>query len=151
MNLESKTPVYLLIVDETAEFKTALLYACETARVQNARLAVLYMIEEPAIMPWNSIGRMMHYGNIEEALAIVLSACDTIKAHTGQLPAIYLERGGHFDRIAEIIDHDTTITKLILGGSAHSKSPGPLVTYFTGKGLSKLRVPLTIVPEHIEF
>ena len=44
---------------------------------------------------------------------------------------------------------DLSITKLILGGSVQSKSPGPLVSYFTGKGLSKLRVPLTIVPGNL--
>jgi len=34
----------------------------------------------------------------------------------------------------------------VLAASAGAEGPGPLITALTGKALTKLRVPLTIVP-----
>lgn len=144
------TPVYLLVADETPEFQTALKYAAYLAKAQKARLSILYLVEEPEIMPWGDIGRRMHYDALHEALDLVLSACDYAREVTGQMPCIYLEKHSHFDDIARIVEEDQNVTKLILGGDCRSKSPGPLVSYFTGKGLPKLRVPLTIVPGDME-
>lgn len=144
--MTKKIPVYLLVADETEEFGTALHYAARLAKVQGARLAVLRVFEEPEIQPWGGIGRMMHYEYLHEAEDILHEACNKIIEATGKMPVVYLERDARKERIAEIIDEDPAITKLILGGNVHSNTPGPLVSYFTGKGLPKLRVPLTVVP-----
>jgi hypothetical protein len=47
--------------------------------------------------------------------------------------------------ITEVLARDHSIRRLVLGAGVGG-TPGPLVSYFTGKGLSQLPVPLTIVP-----
>ena len=37
-----------------------------------------------------------------------------------------------------------------LAGVSGSAGPGPMVSYFSGKGLAKLRVPVVIVPSHLD-
>jgi hypothetical protein len=39
---------------------------------------------------------------------------------------------------------------LVLGGGTQANGPGALVAYFTGKGLGKLRVPVLVVPGHLD-
>lgn len=57
--------------------------------------------------------------------------------------------GKKTDALVELIENDKTIKMLLLGGDTQGSAPGPLVSYFSGKGLGQLRVPLTIVPNHL--
>ena len=38
------------------------------------------------------------------------------------------------------------ISILVLGAGTGPEGPGPLITYLTGRGASRLRIPITIVP-----
>ena len=46
----------------------------------------------------------------------------------------------------KLLNEDRSICVLVLGASSSGEGPGPLVTAFTGKSASQLRIPLTIVP-----
>ena len=63
----------------------------------------------------------------------------------GIKPCFYIKEGKTRQEVAKIIAADTKIRALVLG--AASSSSNPLVSYFTGKGLSELTVPLVIVPK----
>ena len=51
------------------------------------------------------------------------------------------------DELFSLLDEEANISVLVLGASTNKRGPGPLVSALTGKHLSKLRVPLTLVPD----
>ena len=68
----------------------------------------------------------------------------------GLYPSLYIREGVPSDVLADIIEKDPMISALVLGAKDASGGPGPLVSYFTGKGIGKLTVPLVVVPDHLE-
>ncbi len=144
-------PVYLLVVDNTDEFGVALHYAAKLALSNGAKLALLHVLEKEEFQHWGDIQDRMHEEYRAEAERELLEAAGVINSVAAMLPGLYLEESGNVSQmVLDIIDQDPSITKLILGGAAQSGGPGPLVSYFSGKGLNKLNVPLTIVPGNIE-
>jgi nucleotide-binding universal stress UspA family protein len=142
-------PVYLVVADETEEFNTALLYATRSAQAHGAKLAILYVMDQEDFQHWGDIEKRIHAEQRAEGEKIIWNAACKVFDLSGLRPSLYLQEGGRPEAILEVIDKDLNITKLILAASAHSGKPGPLVSHFTGKGLNKLRVPLTIVPGDI--
>lgn len=141
-------PIYLLVVDSSEEFQIALVYAAKLAQANGARLALLHALDKEGFFQhWGSVQERLHEEYRVEAEQELLSAAAVINERSASLPVVYLEEAGNLpEKILEIIANDPNITKIILGGAAHSKTPGPLVSYFSGKGLNKLSVPLTVVP-----
>lgn len=143
-------PVYLLVADETPEFTTALKHAAKLAEQSKADIAVLHVMEREELQILGGIQTIIHEELVEKAQALLDKAAKDIKALTGKTPLTYLEEGGRYGVIIDVINRNPSISKLILGGGTQTNSPGPLVSYFTHKGLSKLRVPLTIIPESMD-
>lgn len=142
--------IYLLVVDVTEEFSVAVDYAADFAQANNGHIALLNVME---------IEHFDHWGNIEDkvkkemrtqAETMIWEAAGRITARTGMVPMVCIEEGSRSDVILETLEAYPEICMLILGGDSHSSNPGPLVTYFAGKGLSRLRVPLMIVPGHLQ-
>ena len=98
-----------------------------------------------------NIQKLIHNELVEKAESVLASAAQDVQKHLGMTPETHLEEGGRYDVITDFIDKNLEVKKLILGGGIDAKSPGPLVSYFTHKGLDKLRVPLVIVPENINL
>ena len=67
----------------------------------------------------------------------------------GQIPIIYVREGSTTDELLNLIDEEPSISVLVLGANTQGESPGPLVTYMTGKGAARMRVPITIVPGNL--
>jgi hypothetical protein len=147
--LDRNAPVYLLVVDETHEFEIALEYAAKLAQANGAKIALLLMMDEDDFQHWGNIAERMQQEHRQQAEAVMWKAARRVNELTAMLPALYIEQGRTQQAITDVIDKDHNITKLILGGGTQSKSPGPLVAYFTGKGLPNLRVPVTIVPGNL--
>lgn len=144
-------PVYLLVVDDTPEFEVALAYTARLAKKNCARVALLYVMAQEDFQHWGSIEQTMRTEYRKEATSLLYKAADVVKSESGMLPAFYLQEGGSIDTITETIQNDYVITRFVLGANTGSSSPGPLVSYFTGKGLNSLRVPLTIVPDTVDL
>lgn len=149
MPTEPRPHVYLLVVDRTEEFDSALCYAARLAKSNNAQIALLHVMDQEDFQYWGEIEKRMHSEYREEAESLLLEACAKVHELSGLYSVIYLEEGGRPDVILDIINKDLSITKLVLGGATQGHDPGPLVSYFTHKGLLHLRVPLTIVPGNI--
>lgn len=145
-------PIYLMVVDSSDEFQVALVYAARLAQRNGARLALLHALDkEDFFQHWGGVQERLHEEYRIEAEQELLAAATVISERCSTLPVVYLEEAGNLaDIVLGIIEDDPHITKLILGGAAHSNSPGPLVSYFSGKGLNKLTVPLIIVPGNME-
>lgn len=142
--------VFLLVADKSVEFSKALRYAARLAEYSDSRIALAYIIEDQEFQHWGNIQQRMQEELRKEAEQYLFDVATTVNALTGHQPAFYIEYGTKAEALVSLINNDTTIKMLILGGDTHG-TPGPLVAYFSGKGLGQLRVPLTIVPGHLEM
>jgi hypothetical protein len=142
--------IYLLVADRSEEFSIALLYAARLATSNDAHIALAYVIEKQDFQHWGNIEDRMRQEVRQDAEQFLFGIAKSISELTGQIPALYIEEGEKADVLVDLIDADHNIKTLILGGGMQG-APGPLVAYFSSsKGLARLRVPLTIVPGHLQ-
>ncbi len=141
---------YLVVADDSEEFKSALQYACVTARNHRARLGILYIAEDQDFQQWGAIEERMKKELREQSEKYLWTIAKTANDINGTIPSLYIAHGEKGEALIETINADDHIIQLILGGSVDHHSPGPLVTFCTGKGLSRLRVPVVVVPEHLK-
>ncbi len=148
--LSCSDPVYLIVADETEEFDSSLLYAARAAERHNAKVAVLCIVqdEDHVFLPWGGVQDHIDQERRAEAESFLGRVAERLNEY-GLMPSYYICEGNPTDIVREVVNNDPNITKLILGGSTGTATPGPLVAYFCGKGLSELRVPVTVVPGHL--
>lgn len=143
--------VYLVVYDETEEFSVALRYAARLAASARGRLAILHVSDFGDFQHWNKIEDMMRREQRMEAEKSLLAVAKKVNDLNGHIPAFYAREGNREEVILEVINEDADIRMLILGGGTQGGGgPGPLVSHFTGKGLGRLRVPVVVVPGHLE-
>lgn len=140
---------YLVVADESEEFQIALRYATRMANANKCRLGIVYVMESQGFTHWGNIEKRIHDEQRQQAERVLNEACFEISERGGEIPALYLEEGGRIEALSNAIENDPGVSMLILAGGTQGSGPGPLVSYFTGKGLSKLRVPVIVVPDHL--
>ena len=141
--------IYLLVVDTTEEFSVAIDYACRFAAAHEGHVALLSVMEMQHVENWHGIEQRMRQELRAQAEQMIWDAAKQVMARSGEIPMVCIEEGDRIDVILKTIADNPNIGALILGASTVSSSPGPLVSYFAGKGLSKLPVPLMIVPGNL--
>ena len=142
--------VLLLIADKSDEFSKALRYASRLTEYSGAHIGLVYIMEEQGFQHWGNIEERMQDEMRTEAEQYLFDVATTVLEITGKIPVFYIQQGAKAETIVSLITNDKTIKMLILGGDTQG-SPGPLVSYFSSKGLGQLRVPLTVVPGHLEM
>ena len=140
---------YLVVADESEEFQIALKYAARMANANKCRVGVFYVMENQEFTHWGNIEKRMRDEQRAAAEKTLNIACLALEDVLETMPVIYLVEGGKLDSLSDAIEQDENISMLILGGGTQGSGPGPLVSHFTGKGLSKLRVPVIVVPDHL--
>lgn len=150
VGMRKKEGVFLLVADKTEEFTKALRYAARLAEYSHSHIGLVYVIEEQGFQHWGNIEERMQAELRAEAEHCLYDMATKVNSITGERPAFYIEQGSKADALVSVINKDHTVKMLILGGDTQG-SPGPLVSYFSGKGLGYLRVPLTVVPGHLEM
>lgn len=149
-NRRSDGGVYLVVADETAEFPVALRYATRLAEASRGHVAILYVMGLEEFQHWGNVEQRMRAELRAQAEKLVWNVAKNINDINGHIPAIYLEEGDLHSVLIDVINKDLEIRMLILAGTTGSHGPGPMVSYFTGKGLGKLRVPVAVVPSHLK-
>lgn len=140
---------YLIVADTSEEFPIALEYATRMANKNKCRVGVFHVMEKQDFIHWGNIEKRMRDELREQAEQVLNEACLSVEDKGGVTPALYLAEGSRTEALASVIENDPNISMLILCGATQGKNPGPLVSHFTGKGLSRLRVPVMIVPDHL--
>jgi len=140
---------YLVVADDSDEFKIALRYGCFIARKNRAHVGILYVAEQEGVAEWNALESRIKKEQREIGEKYIWSVAKTAHDFNGTIPALYFAEGNKPDALIETINQDADIVQLILGGSA-DHNHHPLISYFLGKGMSRLRVPVVVVPGHIQ-
>lgn len=141
---------YLVVADNSDEFAVALRYGCFIARKNRGRVGILCVIEDQDFQHWGAVEHRVMKELRIEAEKHIWGVLKTAHDYNGTIPSLYFAEGNRFDALVKTIDESDTIVQLILGGGADHSNRGPLISYFLGKGLARLRVPVTVVPSHIQ-
>jgi nucleotide-binding universal stress UspA family protein len=144
--------VFLVVVDETPELKVALLYACRRAQKTGGRVALLHVAETGAFQQHIlGVGKVMEQEARQAAETLMQKIAAEVYRLSGAIPVLYLREGDRRDELIKLINEEPSISILVLGANPGAKGPGPLVSALTGKFVSKLRVPITIVPGNLSL
>lgn len=143
-----KTPqrVFLVVVDDSAELRVALRYACRRAVRTGGRVSLLYVIEPEAFLHWSSAERLREEEDRAQAEQRLQELSTKVVEWTGDMPTLYIRKGLRRDELLKLLDEEPNISVLVLGSAAGRRGPGPLITALTRRYAGRLHVPLTIVP-----
>ena len=128
-DLEEHERVFLVVVDDSEEMRTALRFACRRAEHTRGRVALLEVIEPVEFQHWIGVGRVMEEEARQEAEQRVQALASEVFDMSGRLPAIYIREGNRAEELLSLIDEDPTISLLVLGvaeGKGGSRAPGEL-------------------------
>lgn len=142
--------VFLVIVDGTEEYLTAIDHASQFANAEKGYVGLLNVIEQAHVSNWKNVEERMKQEMRNQAEQTIWDAAGRVIENTGAIPIVCIEEGDRSDIILKTLKDNPNIVALVLASSASSSNPGPLVTYFSGKGLSRLPVPLMIVSGHLD-
>ena len=141
--------VFLVVVDESPELKVALRYACRRAFRSNGRVAMVHVMEPTGFGDWIGVNELMKDEARQQAEAIMQKMATEVNKLSGKMPMLYFREGDRRDELLTLIQEEPGISILVLAASTGPKGPGPLVSALTGKYVSKMRVPVTIVPGNL--
>ena len=140
---------YLVVADDSDEFKSALAYACYIAKAHRAHLGILKILENQDFEHWGAVEEQVKRELREQGEAYMWAIAGMANDMDGIIPSLYFAQGNAGEALLKTIDEDAHIIQLILGGGK-GNSPGPLVNFCMGKGLDRLRVPVVVVPYHLK-
>lgn len=139
--------IFLVVVDDSPELKVALRYACLRARKSGGRVALLYVMEPTEAQSWLAVENLMREEARSEAEQKVQKLAREVNEMTGgTMPILYIREGDRRDELMALIQEEPRVSILVLGAGTGPEGPGPLITYVTGRGVSRLQVPVTVVP-----
>jgi len=139
---------YLVVADDSEEFRAALQYACIRARQNRARVGILHIGAMEDFQQWGAVEERMKKELREQSEKYLWTVAKMANDINGTVPSLYIALGEPSDALLETIANDDHIVTLMLGGKTGS-NPGPLVSFCIGKGLERLQVPVVVVPSHL--
>lgn len=141
-----KTRIFLVVADDSQEMKVALRYAALRARKSGGRVALLYVIEPVAMDSLLSFDRLLRDEQRAEAETRLQRLARDALAVAGTPPCLIIREGDRRDELLKLLESDDGVSVLVLGAGVGKEGPGPLVSYLTTRVVSRLHVPMTIVP-----
>ncbi|MGH1375876.1 MAG: universal stress protein [Alphaproteobacteria bacterium] len=147
--MNKKGGVFLVVVDGTIECQAAVDYACKFANASGGYVALLNVMEEVVVQNWHNVEKRVKRELRDVSEQMVWDASGRVLQNTGKIPMICIEEGDRANQILETLQSNPNIVALVLA-AAESSNPGPLVTYFAGKGLLQIPVPLMVIPGNLQ-
>lgn len=141
---------YLVVADDTEEFRSALHLACVRARQNRAHVGILHILDNQDFQHWGAVEERMKRELREQSEQYLWTVAKMANDFNGTIPSLYVAEGDPGEAVLKLIAEDDKIVTLILGGKTDGGSPGPLVSFCIGKGLARLHVPVLVVPSHLK-
>jgi nucleotide-binding universal stress UspA family protein len=140
---------FLVVADDSAEFRTALRFACRRARSTGGHVALLKVIEPAVFEHWSGVREEIARQQRQEAEAALQESAEYVVQETG-LPPEFLIQTADSTRAAlkHVLSEDPDIKILVLAAAVGGRGPGPLVATIGKEGVrfGERKVPVTIVP-----
>ena len=139
---------FLVVVDDTPEFDSALRFAARRARSTGGRVVLLRAIPPSAFEHWSGVREEIERQQREEAEALLNRFGEKAADLSGSAPVFLVEEAETRDAIIKAVDADPEIKILVLAAAIGARGPGPLVAAIAkeGAGVGGRRLPVTVVP-----
>lgn len=137
---------FLVVVDSSVEFKTALRYACRRVQNSGGKVALFHAVPHSDFHHFAAIGELMQHEAKTEAERRLQQVAADVHRLTGKFPDLHLRPGDTLDQLYRVISENKGISMLVLGAGTGSEGPGPIVSALSGKLAGKILIPVTIVP-----
>lgn len=136
--------IYLVVMDETDEAKTALRFASVRARETGGSVHILALVPRQNFQAFGGVQATIEREAAERAEVMANAAAGNIFAESGRMPTIAVRPGSPNEVINKYLADHGEVAALVLGAGANG-SPGPLVTHFAHCAGS-LPCPLYLIP-----
>lgn len=140
---------FLVVADDSAEFQTALRFACRRARSTKGHVAILRVIEPAVFEHWSGVREEIERQARDEAEAVLQEVAGFVQEETGYPPEFIIKHAESLRAgLRQAISEDPDIKILVLAASTGGRGPGPLVASLAKEGVKwgARKVPVTVVP-----
>ena len=138
---------FLIVVDDSPEFASALSYACRRARSTGGRVTMLHVLQQPEFEHWSGVRDEIEREQRAEAEALLQKLGAEVEARTGRKAEFLIETGDIVSAIKAVVTRDDDIKILVLAAATGGRGPGPLVASIAKEGVGFGRkLPVTVVP-----
>ncbi|MBI1200755.1 MAG: universal stress protein [Phenylobacterium sp.] len=140
---------FLVVADDTAEFQTALRFACRRARSTGGHVALLKVIEPAVFEHWSGVRDEIARQQRQEAESELQESARFVQDETGLPPEfLIVEAETNRSALKQVLSEDPDIKILVLAAATGGRGPGPLVSSIAKEGVKwgSRKVPITIVP-----
>lgn len=138
--------VFLVVVDESREWRAALRFACRRAQRTGGRVALFTTTDPVDFQHWIAVEQAMREERWEEAERRLRAVGEEVQAITGRLPVLHIREGYPVEELLALLATEPAVSVLVLAASAEGGDPGPLIRDLTSRRLGSLRLPVTIIP-----
>ena len=139
---------FLVCVDESEEFKSALEYACDIADKQKVNLILLYIIEIAKFRHWKGVETIMLEEQKSKAKELLDLHLSEIKNNYKLKVKTMVKRGDKVETILKVLSNKRyKIKNLILGLAMEGNDTNKIINSLTGGFRKKLSLPIIIVPD----
>jgi len=136
---------FLVVLDDSRECLNAMRFAAMRAARTGGGVVILAVIPPEDFNHWVGVGDIMRQEARERIIAHYEVYAKWMRDRQGVEPELVIREGEAVTEILNLIKEDGEVGVLVLGASADSGGPGPLVTQLT-RAAGELSVPITIVP-----
>ena len=137
---------FLIILDDSPEMLNAMRFAALRAARTGGTVEMLAVIDPGEFQPFAGVADVMRAETHEKIEAHFEVFRNRMEKREGIVPKLAIREGDKVDAVLEHIREDPEIGVLVLGAGTDSGGPGPLIAALTGRRVSDLRIPITIVP-----
>ena len=149
INKEYDNEYFLVCVDESNEFYSALDYACKNAHKQKIKLILLYIMEVANFRHWKGVETIMQEEQKTKAKELLDIHLTEIKNKYKLKIKTLVKRGDRVDTILKVLKNKRyKIKNLILGLAMEGNDTNKIINSLTGSFRKKLNLPITIVPDN---
>lgn len=139
-------PKCLVVLDDTPEADRAVYYASRWAARVGGGVVMLRLIEtEDRNQQWLGVADIMQAEAREAADAALDRAVELACDLAAIVPERVLREGDPGEQIADLIEADPDITRLVLAAGTGADGPGPIVVAVAA-GAGSFPIPITLVP-----
>ncbi|HEX7710201.1 MAG TPA: universal stress protein [Sphingomonadaceae bacterium] len=138
------TRVYLVIMDETQEARSALRFAARRAARTEGTVHILALVPKQDFVAFGGVQATIEEESRDRAEALATSAASELLSDGGRMPTITVRQGEGQAVIGEYLAEHPEVAALVLG-AAREGGPGPLVAHFS-QAAGTLPCPVFIVP-----
>lgn len=136
---------YLVVLDGSAEARTALRFAARRAAKTQGRVELLAIVEPAEFVQWGGVQDALEEEARLGAEALLHQAAGEIVEELGVKPEITIRQGDPVKAVRALLEERPNTAALVLGAQA-SGGPGPLVAYFAGAEAGLMPCPVMIIP-----